>query len=59
LRKSQKIINEWVKTANNFVVKIGSKFEGMYTNLTLQGQQLQFKVGECDDITLDYDLFND
>lgn len=55
----QVIINEWVKTSNNIVIKVGAKFEGMHTNMTLQGQPLQFKVGECDDISLDYDLFDD
>lgn len=55
----QKIINEWVKTSNNLVVKIGAKFEGMHTNMTLQGQPLQFKIGECDEITLDYDFLVD
>jgi hypothetical protein len=55
----QVIINEWVKTFNNVVVKVGLKYEGMFTNMTLQGQPLQFKVGECDEITLDYDLFSD
>lgn len=55
----QKIINEWVKTSNNLVVKIGAKFEGMHTIMTLQGQPLQFKVGECDEITLDYDFLVD
>lgn len=54
----QMIINEWVKTSNNIVIKIGAKFEGMHTNMTLQGQQLQFKVGECDEISLDYNLFS-
>lgn len=55
----QMIVNEWIKTASSFTVKIGSKFEGMHTNMTLQGQPLQFKIGECDEITLDYDLFNE
>jgi len=55
----QMIINEWVKTSNNIVVKVGVKYEGMHTNMTLQGQLLQFKVGECDEIALDYDLFDD
>ncbi|MBI4689271.1 MAG: hypothetical protein HY754_03240 [Nitrospirae bacterium] len=55
----QVIINEWVKTFNNVVVKVGLKYEGMFTNMTLQGQPLQFKTGECDEITLDYDLFSD
>jgi hypothetical protein len=59
LAYQQMIINEWVKTSNNIVIKIGVKFEGMYTNMTLQGQQLQFKVGECDEISLDYNLFSD
>lgn len=37
----QIIINEWIKTAQNFTVKVSSKFGGMYTNMTLQGQPLQ------------------
>lgn len=59
LAYQQQIINEWVKTSNNIGIKIGVKFEGMFTNMTLQGQQLQFKVGECDEISLDYNLFSD
>ena len=55
----QKIINEWVKTANNLVIKVGAKFEGIHTNMTLQGQPLQFKTGECDEISLDYDFLVD
>ena len=53
----QIIINEWVKTARNFTVKAASKFEGMYTNMTQQGQPLQ--DGQ-DYFTwlLDYNLFN-
>ena len=37
----QTIINEWIKTAQNFTVKVTSKFEGMYTNMTQQGQPLK------------------
>ncbi len=59
LAYQQMIINEWVKTSNNIVIKIGVKFEGMHTNMTLQGQQLQFKVGDCDEVSLDYNLFSD
>jgi hypothetical protein len=54
----QIIINEWVKTAKNFVVKVSSKFEGMYTNMTFQGQALQFGQ-DCPRWDLDYDLFDD
>lgn len=53
----QLIINEWIKTAQKFTVKVASKFEGMYTNNTLQGQPLQ--DGQ-DYFTwpLDYNLFD-
>lgn len=54
----QTIIIEWVKTADNFVPKIASKFEGMYTNMTLQGQPLQFGEDCPDPIELDYNLFD-
>lgn len=37
----QTIINEWIKTSRYFTVKVAAKFEGMYTNKTLQGQPLQ------------------
>ena len=37
----QTIIIEWIKTAQRFAVNIACKFEGMYTNKTLQGQPLQ------------------
>lgn len=53
----QTIINEWVKTAKNFVVKVSSKFEGMYTNMTFQKQALQFGQ-DCQRWDLDYDLFD-
>src|SRR3989304_2495771 len=59
LTYQQIIINEWIKTSNNIVVKVGVKYESTHTNMTLQGQPLQFKVGECDEIALDYDLFDD
>lgn len=54
----QTIIIEWVKTAQNFVPKIASKFEGMYTNMTLQGQPLQFGEDCPHPIELDYNLFD-
>jgi len=53
----QTIINEWIKTASNFTVKVASKFEGMYTNMTLQGQPLQ-DGQDYFTLTLDYDLFD-
>jgi len=54
----QAIINEWIKTARNFTVKIASKFEGMYTNKTQQGQPLQ-DGQDYFSLELDYDLFDD
>ncbi|MFX1538408.1 MAG: hypothetical protein ACFFDI_29810, partial [Promethearchaeota archaeon] len=53
----QTIINEWVKTAKNFVVKVSSKFNGMYTPATLQGQPIQFGQ-DCPEVILDYNLFD-
>jgi len=53
----QTIINEWIKTTRNFTVKVASKFEGMYTNMTLQGQPLQ-DGQDYFTLTLDYDLFD-
>ena len=53
----QTIINEWIKTARNFVVKGASKFEGMYTNMTQQGQPLQ-DGQDYFTWTLDYNLFD-
>ena len=53
----QIIINEWVKTARNFTVKVASKFEGMHTNMTLQGQPLQ-DGQDYFTWSLDYNLFN-
>lgn len=53
----QTIINEWIKTARNFVVKGASKFEGMYTNITQQGQPLQ-DGQDYFTWTLDYNLFD-
>ena len=53
----QTIINQWIKTANHFTVKIASKFKGMYTNETQEGQALQ----DGQDYwtwQLDYNLFN-
>lgn len=55
----QTIIIEWIKTAQNFVVKVASKFEGMYTNMTLQGQPLQFGQDCPYPIELDYDLLDE
>lgn len=54
----QTIIVEWMKTAQSFVVKVASKFEGMYTNMTLQGQALQFGQDCPHPIELDYNLFD-
>jgi hypothetical protein len=54
----QTIIIEWMKTAQNFVVKVASKFEGMYTHITLQGKPLQFGQDCPHPIELDYDLFD-
>jgi hypothetical protein len=54
----QTIINEWVKTAKNFVLKVSSKFKGMYTLATLQGQPIQFGQ-DCPEVTLDYNLFDE
>jgi hypothetical protein len=54
----QTIFIEWIKTAQNFVVKIASKFEGIYTNMTLQRQPLQFGQDCPHPIILDYDLFD-
>ncbi len=53
----QTIINEWIKTAKNFTVKVTAKFEGMYTNMTHQGQPLQ-DGQDYFTFTLDYDLFD-
>ncbi|TET89578.1 MAG: toll/interleukin-1 receptor domain-containing protein [Methanomassiliicoccales archaeon] len=53
----QVIVNEWIKTARNFTVKIATKFNGMYTNETLQGQPLQ-DGQDYFTWTLDYNLFN-
>jgi len=53
----QTIINEWIKTAQNFTVKVASKFEGMYTNMTHQGQPLQ-DGQDYFTLTLDYNLFD-
>jgi hypothetical protein len=53
----QTIVNEWIKTAHNFTVKVASKFESMYTNMTLQGQPLQ-DGQDYFTLTLDYDLFD-
>jgi len=53
----QTIINQWIKTARNFTVKVASKFKGMYTNMTQEGQALQ----DGEDYwswRLDYNLFN-
>lgn len=52
----QTIINEWVKTSQNYIVKVSSKFKGMYTNETLENNQpLQFNQ-DCLEVKLDYDL---
>lgn len=55
----QTIINEWIKTASNFTVKVTSKFKGMYTNMTQEaGQPLQAGQ-DYYSFTLDYDLLDD
>lgn len=54
----QAIINEWIKTARNFTVKVASKFKGMYTSMTQQGQALQ-DGQDYFSLRLDYDLFDD
>jgi len=55
----QVIINEWVKTAHNYVVKVSSKYEGMYTKETFENSQpLQFNQ-DCPDVKLDYDISYD
>jgi len=53
----QIIINEWIKTARFFTVKVASKFNGMYTLMTQQGQPLQ-DGQDYSTFVLDYDLFN-
>jgi hypothetical protein len=53
----QIIINEWIKTAQNFTVKVASKFNGMYTPMTQQGQPLQ-DGQDYFTFVLDYDLFD-
>jgi len=53
----QVIINEWIKTARFFTVKVASKFNGMYTLMTHQGQPLQ-DGQDYATFELDYDLFN-
>lgn len=55
----QTIIMEWIKTSKNFVVKVASKFEGIYATRTLEGQSLQFGQDCPHPIILDYDLFDD
>jgi len=52
----QIIINEWIKTAHNFSIKLTAKFEGMYTRETNQlGQPLQ-DGQDYFTYELDYDL---
>jgi len=53
----QTIINQWIKTARNFTVKVASKFKGMYTNMTQEGQSLQ-DGQDYWSWQLDYNLFN-
>jgi hypothetical protein len=53
----QVIINEWIKTSKRFTVKIASKFDGMYTTMTLQGQPLQ-DGQDYFSWQLDYNLFD-
>ncbi len=53
----QLIINEWIKTSKKFTVKIASKFECMYTTMTLQGQSLQ-DGQDYFSWQLDYNLFD-
>lgn len=55
----QVIINGWVKTSHNYVIKVSSKFKGMYTQETFENNQpLQFNQ-DCPDVKLDYDLSDD
>lgn len=53
----QIIINEWIKTSKNFTVKVASKFNGIYTHMTQQGQALQ-DGQDYFTFVLDYDLFD-
>ena len=53
----QTIINQWIKTANNFTIKVASKFKGMYTPMTQEGQALQ-DGQDYWSWQLDYNLFN-
>ena len=57
LSYQQVIINEWIKTAQNFTVKVASKFNGMYTGIIQQGQILQ-DGQDFFTFILDYDLFD-
>lgn len=54
----QTIINEWVKTSQNYIVKVSSKFKGRYTNETLQYNQ-PLQEHDCPEVILDYDLSNE
>ena len=55
----QVIINEWIKTSKNFVIKLTSKFEGQYTMMTNEvGQPLQAGQ-DYFSYELDYDLCDD
>jgi hypothetical protein len=58
LRPFQQItINEWIKTASSFTVKVASKFNGIHTHMTQQGQTLQ-DGQDYFTFVLDYDLFD-
>ncbi len=58
LRPFQQItINEWIKTSKNFTVKVASKFNGIHTHMTQQGQALQ-DGQDYFTFVLDYDLFD-
>lgn len=54
----QTIINQWIKVARNFTVKVASKFKGMYTNITQEGQALQ-DGQDYWSWKLDYNLFDE
>lgn len=51
----QEIINEWIKTASFFVVKVASKHNGILSSNTIEGQTLQLGH-DLHPISLDYDL---
>jgi hypothetical protein len=52
----QIIINEWIKTSHNFVIKLTAKFEGQYTMMTNQSTQPLQDGQDYFSYELDYDL---